>query len=790
MPVFRLKLQYGFSSVASIVSCFVFVCATSGLLVSLPVDAANASLSLSVDTDFDWHEFFDPAWHQNLTVQQKIEKLQARLKQLPEAEKPLLWLSLVVFNPDEITCDTIRPLYALFSQCGELPNMPEVVAEKQWQKLLYLTVENPGDVLQPEERRAFVRKLLPVPSKAPMFSADAVDALVTLYHVQKNQGKLDSDEAILIIETLVRCSVWSNFPSYQKAEAEIQEDLYDHLTEMQASLLQLTPDLNEQIDDELPAPTVIRRLEKKLNLLEKYKVYAAHTKMSIAAEYFRDGQFAKAASIMQATLDAGRESLKGLPVSDQNARSDVAVTALCLAKTLVMQGDAQSASKTLDIAKQILPEFSEDWQCRWSPGIPAIEAEIASTSGNKSLAQTLYAAADAQFDVQRVCRNYALFLKSAPYAKLILPNEQTVLQDLITLLRSDGKLELARQKEKILKNIRIEAEKKRAEDRLSSMFDQWQRRLSAFYSPQDTSEMVSQAMQAVKSDTTSSATYKLDLIEHLAKHLIESSRFAASIDLINLALEEPLLAGCPDFQLHAAYLQQLKIRAEVTSGQFRSAQADCAEFLEKPTDKNPKLRNQQLDVRGWQARIKLLSGRPGEARKELEQLCSEWSKEGTNDFISDFREHVRDLATAYYDLHDYQEAARALRYYLAKLSYNNGSESYEAKSLLGLTYEQLGNIGLGEPLIDEVVSSLKERADDAERIYAITHIADFYLTAKDVPTALRYYRRANTALQQLNLERLPVAAYVQGKLHNTKAPTKIGKVEHDVCVAQARTPAY
>lgn len=87
------------------------------------------------------------------------------------------------------------------------------------------------------------------------------------------------------------------------------------------------------------------------------------------------------------------------------------------------------------------------------------------------------------------------------------------------------------------------------------------------------------------------------------------------------------------------------------------------------------------------------------------------------------------LPAAYYDLHDYQEAARTLRYYLAKLSYNNGSESYEAKSLLGLTYEHLGNIGLGEPLIDEVVSSLKERADDVERIYAITHIADFYLTA-------------------------------------------------------------
>jgi hypothetical protein len=716
--------------------------------------------------EIDWHSFLDPIWRENCTAQEIISKLHRRLREMPEADKPIFWLSLVIFSPNEITPDTIRPMFLLYSQCGELPGLPELVIEKQWARLLALTVENPNNVLAEDERQAFLQKLLPVMPRAPQLTADAVDALLKAYRYLKKSGRLDSPESMPILEMLVRCSVMSSYPSYQRAAVEIQEDIYDHMGEKQAILLQLLPDINEPEDDELPAADVIRRLEKKLRLLEKYKVNSEHTKLAIAAEYIREGQETKAVTLMQETLDAEQRTFKTLPVFDQNAKGEIAVTALCLARAQGMHGDAQSAAKTLDIAKQILAELADDFLRKsWSPVIPAIEGEMAVKSGDFSSGEKLYAASDAQFDVQRVRQQYAQFLKNAPYCKILLPGEETVLQELSKLLRKSGNVNLAEQKEKTLETVRSNARKAAAEERLSQSFSRWERQLNTSLVLQE-NDIAAQAMSVsvVKSEVLCSPAFKLDQIERLAKQLIEHSRFSTAINLINLALKEPSLAEFSDFPLHATYLQQLRVRAEVTSGQFQIAQNDCNDFLAKPLNKNPKMRNQRLDVRGWQARSKLLIGQSSRAKKQLEEICAEWDKEGTNDFISDFREHVRDLATSYYDLHEYRDATRVLRYYLTKLSYNNGAESDEAKSLLGLSYQKLGNVGLGDPLIEDVVSSIKDGFDGVERIYAITHIADFYAAVKDRPKALKYYRRAKIALHVLKLERLPIAQHIETQL--------------------------
>lgn len=437
---------------------------------------------------------------------------------------------------------------------------------------------------------------------------------------------------------------------------------------------------------------------------------------------------------------------------------------MCLARTLLFQGDAEAAAETLKTAKEIQSKLTDDFLCGWSPAVPAIEAEIASKQGDYKLAESLYELADSKFDIQRVRQNYTLFLKNAPYCKLMLPNEQIVLQDLISVLRKEGKIELAVQKEKVLEGVRRRTRKLDAEECLTELFGRLDREIAMCSLSADSHDLAKRAISAVQSETDCSPDFKLGLLERFAKNLIEHSYFASAIDLINATLRDRSFESDRDFRFHALCLQQLKIRALVTSGQPQSAQTECADFFAKYTDGIPRLRNQKLDVLGWQARIKLLNGRPFEAREELEKLCRAWDKDGTNTFISDFREHVRDFATAQFLLHQYSEAAQTLRYYLAKLSYNNGSESDEANSLLGLTYQKLGNAGLGRPLVDEVVSRLKEGDDDIERVYAVTYVADFFLAANDKPTALKFYRRADLALRRLSLQRLPVASYVKVRL--------------------------
>ena len=745
-----------------IVACF-----TSHILVSSP-PCVSQPRSLKIEQqnngpheEFDLQTLEDPGWGKGLTTEQKISKLDSQCSQLTTENKPLIWFGLLQFKPQEITKTNLQMLSVLFSKCSTSPGDLSEIAEKQWQTILFLLFENPDNQVEPEERYQLIENLLkPTPGSINNDNSDATNALIELFHREKRLGHLDNPESLLLLETLLRRSAVCQDPALSDVFAEIQTDVLDHMTEKETALLQLIPDVPGGTD-EFTRRNALSRLEKKLSLLDKYKSSKIHTQLAIAAEYFKLGELSRSESIIQSALQSAQQSMKPLPSFDQNARSEVAVLALCLSTVQVRQNEPDAATKTLNIAKQILPEISNQFAKGWEPAIPAIEAEIALKIGDTASAEALFQQADLQFDALRVHDQYEYFLKAHAACREILPNEQTVLEDLIALLRKENKSEIADEKSQTLQKIKIDAIEKEADQSLRAQIDSCeQAQRTPYYG---NSRCTVQEIISALVNSPCKSSYKIDLVEHMAKTFIEHSRFSNAIELINGAIKEPSITNCDDFPIHKTALQQMKIRAEVTSGRFETAAADCATFLAKPPSTDNRLRNQWLDVRGWQARMELLSGRPDKARKDLEQVCKEWDKEGTNTFISDYREHLRDLTVAYFGEHEYASAARALRYYLKKISYNNGSEYYQAQSLLGRCYQKLGNVGLAEPLIDAVVSSLKERSDDIERVYAITYIADFYFDQNEKKLALKFFKRGERALEGLGLQNLPVATYIKTK---------------------------
>jgi hypothetical protein len=715
----------------------------------------------TLDVDVDWRNLLDPEWANHLSFSQKISKLKYMQLRLPENEKQQIWLALARLKSGEVTAENLSALCALFSASGAMPSSVNLMAREQWKKLLFAAFED-NKVLEVNARHQLIRDLMP-PEHSYLQAYDfvTISTLLQLYEREVASGRAETPVGLALSEVLLNLFAQNSDVVGRGTVLRFEAAVLDHVTKKQSELLQIIPNVSGG-ENEATQREALHVLEKKLQLIEKYKGQEEPTKLAIAAAYFNLGQLQLSKSFVEAALTSLQNRSASVPVSDQRCQSEVAVAALCLARVALSSNDCACARKNLNIAKQILPEISNGYQREWEAIIPAIEAEIALKSGDKKTAETLYKQADDGFDAQSVRGGYERFLKSSDYLKTFLPSERAVLQGLIKLLRENGEQQLAQEKEQTLEKIIKQSAEKSSEETLSRDLDRCKRNMVFAYL--DPSNCSAQNIMAAVRASSCAMSYKLSVLERLARSCLDHSRFEKSIALITATLADPALSHCQDFDLHAIYLHQLKIRAEVSSGLFNDASADISEFLARPTPDIPKLRNQRLDVLGWQARLTLLGGHPDKARFALEEVCKEWDKEGTNEFISDFREHLRDLAIAYYETQDYQLAAKALRYYLANASYHNGSEAYQAQSLLARCYQKLGNIGLAQPLIDAVIAAIEMRTDDVEQIYTVTNVADFYSDLKENEEALKYYHRARLELKLLNLGRLPVFAYVKSKV--------------------------